>query len=146
MRTVPTHHVVNPLLGSPVVTIVSGLNLSREMGTHFSQETLLKASLRLSEKLLLPTIFHIPDSKSLERLVELLENDEEIDALESGLPLVIHDIVTCTGADSSLLPALLAIPTLYFSVSGAGITEAEDSSRIKAKEFVAQLPRDRMVR
>lgn len=43
------------------VGILSGLNLSREMKTHFAQEQLLKQSFELADKLLLPVILHIPD-------------------------------------------------------------------------------------
>ena len=46
---------------SECVGVLSGLNLSREMKSHFAQEVILKASCELADKLLLPIILHIPD-------------------------------------------------------------------------------------
>lgn len=131
------------------LAIMTGLNLSREMGTHFSQESLLKASLAVAEKLILPTIFHVPDMKSLERLFELLEAEFLSPAEESSgneAPFIIHDIITSSAGDERLLShPVLQHPRVFCSLSGAGITDPDEAIATRAKQFVRALAQDRLL-
>jgi hypothetical protein len=119
------------------------------MGTHFSQEFLLKATLALGDKLNLPVILHTTDVKSLERSLEVIAaeiegNDD--DESEEGPLIVIHDILTCSGADLSVRDKLLqSNSNIYFIVSGAGLADADESIRVRAREFVKGLPLDRLL-
>lgn len=135
---------------SECISILTGLNLSREMGTHFSQESLLKSSLEIADRIILPTTFHIPDIKSLERVFEILESEfleEPEDTLVNGDPVfIIHDIITCSAAEERILAhAVMQHPRIYYSVSGAGITDPDPTIAMRAKQFVASLARDRLL-
>jgi Tat protein secretion system quality control protein TatD with DNase activity len=60
-------------LSGECVAIVSGLNLSREVGTHFAQESVLKSCCELSLLHRLPLILHVSaDGPSLDKLLEIL--------------------------------------------------------------------------
>jgi Tat protein secretion system quality control protein TatD with DNase activity/DNA-directed RNA polymerase subunit RPC12/RpoP len=124
------------------------------MGTHFSQETLLKQSIQLAEKLQLPTILHLTDLKSVERAVEVALNDSANDFDEENEEegggggsqvFIIHDVVTCTGADLEMRDTLVKLPNVYFIVSGAGLAESDEAVKEKAREFVKGLPVDRIL-
>jgi len=56
---------------SECISIVSGLNLSKEMGTHFAQESLLNTLISVASNAILPLIVHAHDSKSLEKILEI---------------------------------------------------------------------------
>lgn len=137
---------------SECISIMTGLNLSREIGTHFSQESLLKSSLEVAERIILPTVFHIPDIKSLERVFEILESEfleapEDSLVVPGGDPVfIIHDIVTCSAAEERILAhPVMQHPRIYYSVSGAGITDPDPTISMRAKQFVATLARDRLL-
>ena len=77
-----------------------GLNLSREIGTHFAQESLLKASCALSARLHLPIILHIHNAASLTRTIEILHSEEMLISsadthADSSVVVVLHDAMTC---------------------------------------------------
>ncbi len=131
------------------IALLSGLNLSREMGTHFSQESILKSTIQLAEKLQLPVILHTSDLKSLERSLELVlpeENGDDDDGDGgSNVPLIIHDLLTCTGADLTFRDTLIKSPNVYFIVSGAGLTDPDAVVRQRALDFMKGLPIDRIV-
>lgn len=96
------------------VGILTGLNLTREMATHFAQESLLRAHLALADKLLLPVVLHVADGQSLEKAIEILRVEgwatdssdvgntalglAGISIAPSGLRRVLlHDAVTACG-------------------------------------------------
>jgi hypothetical protein len=112
------------------------------MGTHFSQESLLSSSLQLARKLQLPLVLHIADGKSLERTLELLETEDN-----DSTPVLIHDIVTTSGADANIKTTLLSgnNDNLYYIVTGAGITDSDDAVRDHARAFLADLPQDKLL-
>jgi hypothetical protein len=112
------------------------------MGTHFSQESLLSSSLQLARKLQLPLVLHIADGKSLERTLELLETEEN-----DSTPVLIHDIVTTSGADANIKNTLISgnHDNLYYIVTGAGITDSDDAVREQARAFLADLPQDKLL-
>jgi Tat protein secretion system quality control protein TatD with DNase activity len=128
-----------------------GLNLSREVGTHFSQESLLSSSYALCKKLSLPLILHVTDVKSLERALELLfsetqgEGDDEGESSSNEVNIIIHDVLSSTGADLSLKTLLLSHSNLYYMVSGVGITDTDAEIQEKARTFFADFPGNRML-
>lgn len=75
------------------VGLLSGLNLTREVGTHFAQEILFKSSYQLAASLNLPLVLYVADSKSLERIKELLDEEGWDSSAQS---IIIHDILTLT--------------------------------------------------
>jgi Tat protein secretion system quality control protein TatD with DNase activity len=133
------------------LALLTGLNLAREMGTHFSQESLLKSTVQIAEKLQLPVILHTSDLKSLERSLELItaEGEETNGDDEEGngysVPVIVHDILTCSGADLAMRDALIKASNVYFIVSGAGLADADANVREKTREFVKGLPMDRIL-
>lgn len=135
---------------SECISILTGLNLSREMGTHFSQESLLKSSIEIADRIILPTVFHIPDIKSLQRVFEILES-EVLEAPEDSLVgadpvFIIHDIITCSAAEERILAhPVMQHPRIFYSISGAGITDTDPSIAMRAKQFIAALARDRLL-
>ncbi len=111
--------------------LISGLNLTREVGTHFAQESLLKSSCALADKLLLPVILHVNDSKSLERCIELLRADgwatEEGDdtPLEEHRKVLLHDAMTCCEGDVAIF-ATAVEAGFHFIIAATGLTDADD--------------------
>lgn len=135
--------------------IAVGLNLSREIGTHFAQESLLKASCALAEKLKLPLILHINDYASLERCIELLSNEhwvsdatneEETQVSESEKHrILLHDAMTC--CEGNLEHFQTAIKAnFHFIIAATGLTDADDEVRIKAQECLRFIPSDKLIR
>eukprot|EP00981_Chlorochromonas_danica_P011950 scaffold4358_cov177-Ochromonas_danica.AAC.4 len=150
------------------LAILSGLNLSREMATHFSQESLLKTSYSLAVKLQLPLILHIADAISLDRALELLfegeQQDDNTNTLSvtagAGIPVLIHDVVTATGAEdrfryrpssttassTSTTTQLFYHPQLYYIISAAGITDHEKENLYSiSRSFIEGLPLEKML-
>lgn len=119
------------------------------MGTHFSQETLLKQSIQLAEKLQLPTVLHLTDLKSVERAVEMVFNeagdDDENEDESNSQVFIIHDVLTCTGADLDIRDTLVKFPNVYFVVSGAGLADPDEAIKEKSRAFVKGLPVDRIL-
>lgn len=128
------------------------------MGTHFSQESMLKSSLQLAEKIQLPLILHVTDLKSLERSLEIIrsefetngvinedeDEDEPTGCFDLSIPLIIHDVITCSGADKSIIPNILH-PNIYYIVSGNGITDPDADIKQKASDFFKDLPLERVL-
>jgi Tat protein secretion system quality control protein TatD with DNase activity len=133
------------------VGIMSGLNLFREMKTHFAQESLLKSSCELAEKLLLPLILHIPDSNSLERALEVLReigwtDDESADndTEDGSHRVLIHDIVTSCGGNVDKMKLALAAGC-YGMVSAAGLTDPDAAIKERAVECVRIMPLSKLL-
>ena len=82
------------------ISILSGLNLSREIGTHFAQESLLKSSAQLAAKLNLPLSLHINNTASLLRTIEILRSEGLVpsagdDPDDFTLQVLLHDAMAC---------------------------------------------------
>ena len=124
--------------------------MNREIGTHFSQESLFSASVKLARKLHLPLVLHLTDRISLERAVELLLISEGVDDGEV-LRLIIYDVVSCSGMEESarrlLLEDLSTCPgyATSYVLSGVGITDGEESIRLKASSFLSSFPVDALL-
>jgi len=106
------------LLKQETATLSSAtLSSSREHGTHFAQETLLKSSCLIAARTHLPLIMHIsPDKEdinSLERVLEIL-NEENY-----GVRVILHDALTATAlarSDSVIgLSFVLILSSVQFS-------------------------------
>lgn len=74
------------------IALLSGLNLSKEMGCHFAQESLLKELYKIACTVQLPLIVHAHDALSLEKVVELI-------CTESSWSICLIDVIlSCTKA------------------------------------------------
>lgn len=75
------------------IGLLSGLNLSREVGTHFAQESIIRATYAIAKGLSVPFVLHISDRKSLERLIDILF-EEGWGGREADIPIVLHEMLT----------------------------------------------------
>ena len=145
-------HKVEEIARQPVcVGILSGLNLSREIGTHFAQESLLIAACGIADRLLLPLVLHVAaDGSSLERVLEILrgegwtaDTEEYLDA-QGRRRVVLHDAVTACSADVSKIK--LAVDAgFYFIFSAAGLTDPDAAVREGSTACVAAVPYSRIL-
>ena len=129
-----------------------GLNLSREIGTHFAQESLLKASCALSARLHLPIILHIHNAASLTRTIEILHSEEMLISsadthADSSVVVVLHDAMTCCESQIQYVQAATKAG-FYFSLAGTGLTEVNDSHTDlyqRSQACVAAIPADKLL-
>ena len=131
--------------------ILSGFNLQKELATHFAQETLLKASCALADRLFLPLVLHVAgDGASLDKAIELLRGEGwtadsvNADTTSIGRRVILHDVITACGGDASKIDA--AVQAGFFcSISAAGLTEADEAIQTKARAAVARIPTELML-
>ncbi len=76
------------------------------------------------------------------------KDDDDLSGFTASM--IIHDVITCTGAEPNFKTLLLEhtqSPThpLYFIVSGAGITDPDDVIRSKARAFLQDLPNESLL-
>ena len=126
------------LLKQETATLSSAtLSSSREHGTHFAQETLLKSSCLIAARTHLPLIMHIsPDKEdinSLERVLEIL-NEENY-----GVRVILHDALTATACDVSRMRAVVEAGWMC-AISGAALTDANPEIRAQAVEVLTCVP------
>ena len=125
--------------------ILSGFNLQKELATHFAQETLLKASCALADRLFLPLVLHVAgDGASLDKAIELLRGegwtaDSENGDTPTGRRVILHDAITACGGDASKIDAAVQAG-FYCSISAAGLTEADEVIQTKARTAVSRIP------
>ena len=127
------------------VGILSGYNLGRDVATHFAQESLLRTSCALTDKLQLSLVLHIADGDSLLKAIDILKGEgwtknSAVASENIGNRMVIlHDIVTACGGDSVKLES--AIQAGFFcAVSAAGITDVDKDVQAIARKCVASIP------
>ena len=131
--------------------ILSGLNLTREMATHFSQESLLKSSCQVADKLMLPLVVHVaPDGGSLEKVIEVLRSegwtpdaDSFVEATGARRVLLYDSVAACMGDLDRLQQAIQA--GFHFLVSASGLTEGDAATRERAQQFFRHIPLERML-
>lgn len=130
------------------IGILSGLNLTRDIGTHFAQESVLRSSCAAAQKAILPLVIHVPGTSSLERAIEILKEEGMVvtaeDAVETGSigtqrRVLLHDPVTACGLEASKLQTAISCG-LGFIVSAVGLTDLDPAVREKAQACVQQLP------
>jgi TatD DNase family protein len=133
------------------VGILAGMNLAREVGTHFAQESMLRSACALADKVVLPMVIHCPDSASMLRALEILREEEwlidqseEEDASTGHKKVIFHDGITASGGQvSTVLAAVEA--GCYFMVSGVGIADSDAEAVARANQCVAAIPPDRLL-
>ncbi len=129
---------------SECIAIMSGLNRSRDIGSHFGQETLLKACYQIAVKYNLPLVLHAAsDGDSIDRIIEVLNEEKEV----SGSCLVIiHDTLSVCHSDADRLSRLLTLESCYFMVSAvdSGLDASTSSEGSKAS-LLLQIPVSRML-
>jgi TatD DNase family protein len=126
------------------VGIISGLNLTRDIGTHFPQETILRASCALADKLILPLVLHCAHPNSLKRAIEILEEEQVVLSPSSSTIIkqrrvVIYDPVTASGGDPLFLKTFFD-RNIGFMISGVGLTDPDPLIRSKAQDCVKNIP------
>lgn len=135
-----------------------GLNLSREIGSHFAQESLLKSSAALAEKLKLPLVLHINDSVSLERCIEILQGENwilpetETDNLDEETRLfetekhriIIHDAMTCCEGKTEHFDTAIKA-NFHFIIAATGLTDEDVIVKNKAQECIRLIPPDKLI-
>lgn len=129
-------------LSAECVAIISGLNLTREMGTHFAQETLLKSCVEVAGRLGLPLILHVGnDGSSLDRVYEILmetgwANQESI---ESERNVILYDALSVCSGD--LQKVQMSVQKGYkFMISGAGITDPNADTQHACQRCLKAIP------
>jgi TatD DNase family protein len=134
------------------VAILGGLNLTREMGTHFPQETMLRSACSVADKVVLPLVLHCTDAASLARALEVLREEDWVageaaddeDGDVGHRRVIVHDGVTSCGGDVSVLQNAITAGC-YFTVSGVGVTESDANPTARASECIAAIPKDRIL-
>jgi Tat protein secretion system quality control protein TatD with DNase activity len=143
--------------------ILTGLNLTREFGTHFAQEALLRSSCQLADKLMLPVILHVAsDGTSLDRAIDVLRSegwiksqsnistsDEQVsiigDVEDVGhRRVLLHDAVTATAGNIDKIK-LINESGIFCIISAAGLADTDDSVKDKARSVVQIISLDKIL-
>lgn len=133
------------------IGIISGLNLSREIGTHFAQESLLRSACGLADKLLLPLVLHVAaDGSSLEKVIEILKSEGWTAEEENGGEIlnhrrcILHDALTACGSDGEKVQ--MAVDAgFHLIISASGITNPDVTVREKAIGCLSSVPINRIL-
>ena len=133
------------------VGILSGYNLGRDLATHFAQESLLKTSCALADKLQLPLIMHVADGQSLIKSIEILRaegwtSDSLVigEGLDKDHRVILHDAITACGGEMQIM-TLAVEAGFYCSLSAAGLTDSDEVARIKSRECAACIPTSQLL-
>jgi len=134
------------------ISILSGLNLSREIGTHFAQESLLKSSAQLAAKLNLPLALHINNSASLLRAIEVLRGEGLVPGPSDGhdyfpLQVLLHDAMACCESNPELFKTT-SEAGFHSLVAATGLTDAgEEFAEVRARSqaCVRAIPADKLL-
>ena len=126
--------------------LLSGLNCSREIGTHFAQELLLTSTYKMAiEKLHVPLILHLgSDGESLDRALELLSGEDEV--VDSHLDhIMIHDAISaCAGDINRMHQAVIRGCFLMVTGIGLGLSNLGDSDEAllnsRTRELLREIP------
>lgn len=128
------------------VGILSGYNLGRDLATHFAQESLLKTSCALCDKLHLPLVLHIADGASLLKCIEILrsegwtaESPVKGEASDNVRRVILHDAITSCGGDAVNMQSA-SKAGFFCSISAAGITDPDADIRTQSRECVTCIP------
>lgn len=126
-----------------------GLNLSREIGTYFAQESLFKSSCVLAEKFGLPIILHINNAASLLRAIEILRNEGFISSYTepSRIRILLHDPMTCCEASTEHFSTAIA-SGMYFLLAATGLTDTSEEHtelRRRAQDCASLVPSERIL-
>ena len=133
------------------VGILSGYNLGRDLATHFAQESLLKTSCALADKLQLPLVMHVADGESLIKSIDILRaegwtSDSHVigESLHNNRRVILHDAMTACGGEAEKMT--LAVEAGFFcSLSAAGLTDPDEVVRTKASACVACMSRKQLL-
>ena len=129
------------------VGVLSGLNLQKELATHFAQESLLKSAYALSCRIKLPLVLHIVGDRgvSLEKTIEILHGEGWNGIHDSDTcPVIIHDILTTCSNDLNLLQTTIK-NGFYCALSGGGITDINEIIRNNARDCLRIIPIKQML-
>ena len=132
--------------------LLSGVNLTRDVATHFAQESLLRSTLALCDRLKLPLVLHVAgDGASLDKALEVLAAEgwaapaDGVVTVDSRRSVVLHDALAACGGSAERV-ALAVRAGLVCAVSAAGISEeAPSEARDTARACVRAIPLPQLV-
>jgi Tat protein secretion system quality control protein TatD with DNase activity len=130
-------------LAAECVAIFSGLNLTKEMGTHFAQESLLKSCAEIAERLSLPLILHVGnDGGSLTRALEILAETGWI--CDSGTPapnhtLILYDALSACSGDLGRVQSVVGNGVCCM-ISAAGLTDPSEGVKASFEACLRLVP------
>eukprot|EP00300_Choanocystis_sp_HF-7_P013749 c18433_g1_i1.p1 GENE.c18433_g1_i1~~c18433_g1_i1.p1 ORF type:complete len:499 (+),score=102.63 c18433_g1_i1:31-1527(+) len=111
------------------VAILSGLNLTRDVSTHYAQTSLLEASCQLADKAELPLVLHLAPGESVSNALEILRAQ----GWGTGAPdepphrrIVLHNAIIALDANATLIASLG--PRFYLAVAAMSATEQASSA------------------
>ncbi len=133
------------------VGILTGLNMTREMGTHFSQESIFKQSCAIATKLHMPIVLHINDAASLDKCVELLleegygRGEQREDEYQQRF--VLHDVIKACHLDADKLKNVLEQIDFHCEFTALGFCDSSSTTAtiIKATACLNTVPLERIV-
>jgi Tat protein secretion system quality control protein TatD with DNase activity len=138
-------------LAAECVAIVSGLNLTKEMGTHFAQESLLKSCAEIAERLNLPLILHVAsDGASLSRALEILTEAGWIcDTVIPASPatnrtLILYDALSACSGDLHKVQNVVDAG-VYCMISAAGLTDPSEKVKSSFEACLRCVPLPQLV-
>ena len=135
--------------------LLSGLNLTRNIATHFAQESLLRSTLALCDKRKLPLVLHVAgDGPSLDKALEIMHDEGwaaasptpgALPVIDGRRSVMLYDALAACGGSPARV-GLAARAGLVCAVSGAGISEeAGSAERDAARACVRAIPLTQLV-
>lgn len=122
------------------VGILTGLDLTRELATHFSQELLMLDLFRSASRLKLPVVIHLhDDAETIERFVDWYASNLE---LVLGVAMLFHNatrLLACAPSFADFLRENVAAVSI---ISSVGLF---DERVVDFKAALGKIPEDRFV-
>lgn len=134
-------------LSASCIAIITGLNLTKEMGTHFAQESLLKSCIGIADRLHLPLILHVGnDGASLERVFEILLEMGWIDenGIQSDKTIILYDTLSTCSGDISRVQNVVR-NGFCCMISAAGLTDPNNEIQTTFQSCLQVIPISQMI-
>jgi len=130
--------------------VSAGLNMTREVSTHFLQTSLFRSSCRLAEKVGLPLVLHIAsDGKSMDAALEVLCEEGWVAEGENGMctpkqHVILYDAVAAIARDITGIREVVR-NGLWCAVSANGLTDGDEEQLKIAQEVMKAIPLNRLL-
>lgn len=122
------------------IAILTGLDLTRELATHFSQEALMFELCMCAKRLRLPIVVHLhEDSQTIERFVDWYATN--LDSL-NGVTMLFNNATRLLSTTVSFADFLRDNPCMIAIISSIGLF---DDRKGQFEAALATVPRDRFV-
>lgn len=142
---------------SECVGITSGLNLSRDMGSHYAQELLFFGCYYLAAKCSLPLILHCnDDGVSMEKALDLLEGTQLQDYISrkhasegakfelKPVNVIFHDVIRTCKNNGDVLQRAVDLGC-YFIVASLGCPTDDSSCASNIAALLHSIPPSRLL-